>query len=210
MENSSANPALVWGTMAACLTSVLFYFVQDYKDGRIIWFNAKGWFNRVKRGTNKCCNGSVSESNEEEEVHAQVLLPYDDALCSFIIGMEKVFGCLVVLVLAWSSGAIMKAVGLNRLFGAIVTNPNFDFTILPTLSFVISVLIAFSTGTSFGTMSIMFPLIMVPSYEASNGDPVIFYSVAAGILAGSVAGDHASPISDTTGEHHFHSCIIVL
>ena len=39
---------------------------------------------------------------------------------------------------------------------------------------------------------------LVPSYKASNGDPVIFYGVAAGILAGAVAGDHASPISDTT------------
>ncbi len=47
-------------------------------------------------------------------------------------------------------------------------------------------------------MTIMFPLVLVPSYEASNGDPVIFYGVTAGILAGAVAGDHASPISDTT------------
>jgi len=38
----------------------------------------------------------------------------------------------------------------------------------------------------------------VPSYNASNGDPVIFYGVTAGILAGAVAGDHSSPISDTT------------
>lgn len=47
-------------------------------------------------------------------------------------------------------------------------------------------------------MTIMFPLVLVPSYNASNGDPVIFYGVTAGILAGAVAGDHASPISDTT------------
>ena len=39
---------------------------------------------------------------------------------------------------------------------------------------------------------------LVPSYNASGGDPVIFYGVTAGILAGAVAGDHASPISDTT------------
>lgn len=162
-----------------------------------IFFNAKGWFNRVKRGAARHFISTNTNENDDE-VHARVLLSYDEALCSYIIGMEKVFGCLVVLVLAWSSGAIMQAVGLNRLFGAIVTSDNFDYTILPTLSFVISVLIAFATGTSFGTMSIMFPLIMVPSYEASSGDPVIFYSVAAGILAGAVAGDHASPISDTT------------
>lgn len=54
------------------------------------------------------------------------------------------------------------------------------------------------TGTSWGTMSILFPLILVPTYVASNGDPLIFYSTVAGVLSGSVAGDHMSPISDTT------------
>jgi Na+/H+ antiporter NhaC len=45
----------------------------------------------------------------------------------------------------------MQAVGLNRLFGAIITNPALNYTSLPTLSFVISILIAFATGTSWGT-----------------------------------------------------------
>jgi len=49
---------------------------------------------------------------------------------------------------------------------------------------------ALATGTSWGTMSILFPLILVPTYEASGGDAIIFYSVTAGVLSGSVAGDH--------------------
>jgi hypothetical protein len=47
-------------------------------------------------------------------------------------------------------------------------------------------------------MSILFPLILLPTYISSNGDPLIFYAVVAGVLSGSVAGDHMSPISDTT------------
>jgi hypothetical protein len=47
-------------------------------------------------------------------------------------------------------------------------------------------------------MSILFPLIMVPTWQASGGDPTIFYATTAGVLSGSVAGDHISPISDTT------------
>jgi len=47
-------------------------------------------------------------------------------------------------------------------------------------------------------MSILFPLLLVPTYEATNGDPLLFYSTVAGVLSGSVAGDHMSPISDTT------------
>jgi Na+/H+ antiporter family len=47
-------------------------------------------------------------------------------------------------------------------------------------------------------MAIIFPLITVPTYEASGGDPLIFYATLAGVLSGAVSGDHASPISDTT------------
>ena len=47
-------------------------------------------------------------------------------------------------------------------------------------------------------MSILFPLILVPTYQSSGGDEVIFYATVAGVLSGSVAGDHMSPISDTT------------
>ena len=116
---------------------------------------------------------------------------------SFIYGMRRVFPALVVLTLAWASGEIMKGVGADRLFARWITG-GLDPRILPTLSFVISVLMALATGTSWGTMSILFPLVLVPTFDASNGDAGIFYAVVAGILSGSVAGDHASPISDTS------------
>jgi len=205
MENSNSYQALLWGTMAAALTTVAFYFIQDKKSGKIIFFNVKGYVNKMRRFfarySAKCGNGEQFEDlasiNGEEEAHAQVLLSYREAMSSFIMGMEKVFGALVCLVLAWATGEIMQAVGLNRLFGEIITN-SLDYRVLPTLSFVISVMIAFATGTSWGTMTIMFPLVLVPSYQASGGNATIFYGVAAGVLAGAVAGDHASPISDTT------------
>jgi Na+/H+ antiporter NhaC len=198
MENSNSYQALLWGTMAAALTSVAFYFLQDYQDGRILWFNVKGWFSRTKKAVSGCCRKQDENEQENKEEEAKILMDYEEAMSSFILGMEKIFGALVVLTLAWASGAIMQAVGLNRLFGAIITNPALNYTSLPTLSFVISILIAFATGTSWGTMTIMFPLIVAPSYTASGGDPNIVYGVIAGILAGAVAGDHASPISDTT------------
>ena len=47
-------------------------------------------------------------------------------------------------------------------------------------------------------MAILFPLVLVPTYQSAEGDEQIFYAVVAGILSGSVAGDHMSPISDTT------------
>ena len=190
MENSNSYQALLWGTMAAALTAFAFYIIQDKKEGRIIFFNVKGYINRLKRAVNK----TAAVDGEE---HATILMGYKEAMAAFLIGMEKIFSALVILTLAWATGAIMQAVGLNRFFGEILTT-NVDPTMLPTLTFVISIFIAFATGTSWGTMSILFPLVLGPSYQASGGDPVIFYGVVAGILAGAVAGDHASPISDTT------------
>lgn len=206
IELSNAYQALLWGTMAAALTGLLFYFIQDKKDGRIIFCNVRGYINKfhrfIGRHRGSCRRGHdeemVASDEDEEEDHARVLMDYREAMSSFLIGMEKIFGALVVLTLAWATGAIMEAVGLNRFFGEILTNPALDFRMLPTLTFIISILIAFATGTSWGTMTIMFPLVLVPSYNASGGDPSIFYGVVAAILAGAVAGDHASPISDTT------------
>lgn len=206
IELSNAYQALLWGTMAAALTGLAFYFIQDKKDGRIIFCNVKGYINKMKRFRARhqgiCRRGQEEEvasaDVEDEGEHAVVLMGYREAMAAFLIGMEKIFGALVALTLAWATGEIMQAVGLDRFFGEILTNPNLDYRMLPTLTFIISILIAFSTGTSWGTMTIMFPLVLVPSYTASSGDPIIFYGVTAGILAGAVAGDHASPISDTT------------
>lgn len=194
MSLADAYTALLWGTMAGALTACLFYFIQDHKDGKIIWFNFNGYKNKIQRFIAR--KKGIAE--EDGEVHARVLLNVSDAMTSFIVGMEKIFGALVVLILAWATGSIMVSVGLNRFFGHLITNDALDYRLLPTLTFVISIMIAFATGSSWGTMTIMFPLVVVPAYEASNGDPETFYGVIAGILAGAVAGDHASPISDTT------------
>ncbi len=92
----------------------------------------------------------------------------------------------------------MTTIGTDRLFSAAITGGGIPFQALPVLTFVISFLIALSTGTSWGTMAIVFPLILVPTYEAAGGKPHIFYATISAVLGGAIAGDHSSPISDTT------------
>ncbi len=107
--------------MAAALTGLAFYFIQDKKDGRIIFFNVKGYVNKMKRFINRHRRGGrialLGEADEEEdtEEHAKILMNYKTAMSSFLIGMEKIFGACVVLTLAWATGAIMQAVGLSEL-----------------------------------------------------------------------------------------------
>jgi hypothetical protein len=100
--------------MAAILTSVGFFFIQDKKDGRIIWFNLKGYKNKVQR-----LIYSRGTTSDEEAVHAKVLIDAREAMASFLIGMEKIFGVLIILTLAWATGAIMNAVGLSELLRSV-------------------------------------------------------------------------------------------
>lgn len=76
---------------------------------------------------------------------------------------------------------------------------------LPTTAFILASVVAFSTGTSFGTMGILLPMIvpLAAAVLAAEGgicqpsDPIFLCSIG-GILAGAIFGDHCSPISDTT------------
>jgi Na+/H+ antiporter NhaC len=77
--------------------------------------------------------------------------------------------------------------------------------VVPTLVFILAAGTAFATGSSWGAMGILFPLIipltwavMVASGQSGPEDMHLLYSSIASVLAGSVWGDHCSPISDTT------------
>ncbi len=81
-----------------------------------------------------------------------------------------------------------------------------NFTkLLPSLVFILSSLVAFATGTSWGTMGIVMPLVIPLAYaqlaaggdSVSASDPIMLCSIG-GVLAGAIFGDHCSPISDTT------------
>jgi Na+/H+ antiporter NhaC len=76
--------------------------------------------------------------------------------------------------------------------------------LLPTIVFVTSGFVAFSTGTSFGTMGILLPIVVPLAHGTLGGeaaafesDPLMLASVGS-VLAGAIFGDHCSPISDTT------------
>ena len=92
----------------------------------------------------------------------------------------------------------MTTIGVDRLFSSWITGGGIPYQILPMLAFLIAIFVGIATGTSWGTMAILFPLLLVPTYEASGGEPEIFYATVSAILGGAVAGDHISPISDTT------------
>ena len=92
--------------MAAALTGLGFYWLQDKKEGRIIFFNVKGYINKMRRfkdrhrGACRRCRRRGGEEEEEvalneeedEEEHARLLMDYREAMSSFLIG-EYGFYC---------------------------------------------------------------------------------------------------------------------
>jgi len=103
---------------------------------------------------------------------------------------------VVVLCLAWATGDMMEDSGANRFFRDAIES-NLTASSLPTITFIMSSLMALATGTSWGTMEIVFPIVVVPAWNLS-GSPDLVIAVIAAVLSGAVAGDHVSFISDTT------------
>lgn len=92
---------------------------------------------------------------------------------------------------------------LSQLF--LSFNTNAEVWYFPTLIFLLASVIAFATGTSWGTMALLMPLVIPTVYKiltinqtvVFSENPIILASVGS-VLAGAIFGDHCSPISDTT------------
>ncbi len=112
-------------------------------------------------------------------------------------GMHPVFEALVVLYLAWMLTAAIDDTGA-KFWLADLLGPIIPAWSLPTAVFVLAAGTAFATGTSFGTMGILIPLVVPLALTMGAGAPHILLGSTAAVLAGACLGDHASPISDTT------------
>lgn len=142
---------------------------------------------------------------------ARRLLGLLEAADAFRDGMKSMVSALIILAMAWTIGTIIKAspdeggLGLGKWLSLLVVNGHFPLAAIPAVVFVLSALISFATGTSWGTFGIMIPLVMpiVTALAEAKGlssaslTNAAMMSVAA-VVGGAVFGDHASPISDTT------------
>lgn len=127
------------------------------------------------------------------------LLNLRDTVNAWLSGVKSMTLAVLVLTLAWSlSGLCMDLHTAEYLINHLGTHVN--SIILPIGTFFLAALISFSTGTSWGTMSILVPLIVPLALQVSGNDvnASIFLGSFAAILSGATFGDHCSPISDTT------------
>jgi len=108
-------------------------------------------------------------------------------------GMGEMIPVTIILVLALLIGSVIKDLGTAAYLAKNIGG-NIPIELLPFLIFVISAVTAFSTGTSWGTFSIMMPIALA---LAGSMDLYIPLTIAA-VISGGIFGDHSSPISDTT------------
>lgn len=115
-------------------------------------------------------------------------------LSTFTSGMESMLGGAMVLVLAWSIGAIVGRLETGAFLATLVEG-NVPMWIIPTILFVLGCIMSFATGTSWGTFAIMIPI--AATIVGSTNPEWILPTIGA-VMAGAVFGDHCSPISDST------------
>jgi Na+/H+ antiporter NhaC len=124
-------------------------------------------------------------------------LSFGKSVEAWLSGMRSMLFAVVILVLAWALGGVCKDLDTAAfLIGAVGDwlSPVF----IPATVFTMSALVSFATGTSWGTMAILFPLVVPLAHQLAPGNETILLGTVSSILAGSVWGDHCSPISDTT------------
>ena len=136
---------------------------------------------------------------------AQRILTLRDSIENLISGFKSMFNAVLILILAWSLALLTQHMHTADFITSGLKAFEVSPYMMPALTFIFSAIIAFSTGSSWGTMAIIYPLIIPAVWALSlhNALPAdaamsLLYNVVAAVLAGSVLGDHCSPISDTT------------
>ena len=120
-------------------------------------------------------------------------------------GFKLMFNAVLILTMAWSIALVTKDMHTAEFVSQLLLQWSLLPFIVPALTFLLAALIGFSTGTSWGTMAILYPLILPASWFLCQNQRLsvevtmpLFYNVVASVMAGAVMGDHCSPISDTT------------
>ena len=134
----------------------------------------------------------------------QKILSAHETVDAWYGGARATLFGMIVLILAWSMSAVTSDLNAKGYLISILGD-SLPVALVPAVVFVLAAITAFSTGTSWGTMGILLPLVlpltwavMTVSGVADASGMHIMYSAIACVLAGAVWGDHCSPISDTT------------
>lgn len=122
------------------------------------------------------------------------LIKSEDYPRAIWLGCQSMFGAITILLAAWLISTVVSNMETGKFLSTLVAG-NIPAAFLPAILFVLASVMAFATGTSWGTFGIMLP---IAAAMAMNVEPGLIIPAMSAVMAGAVCGDHCSPISDTT------------
>ena len=125
-------------------------------------------------------------------------IPLAEIMRTAMSGIKGIMPAIIILALAYSLNDLSKSLNTAQY---IISSTKSWLTpgLLPMLTFLITGIVAFSTGTSWGTYAIMIPIAMPLAFNFSGNEiGSIIYATVAAVAGGGVFGDHCSPLSDTS------------
>lgn len=126
---------------------------------------------------------------------ARRVVTFEQATDSFVAGFRAMVPALLILTFALTLKLSTSALGADVFVAGLMEGAASGlFKMLPAIIFLVALGLAFATGTSWGTFGILIPIVL-PIFA---NDPTLLTIGISAVLAGAVAGDHVSPISDTT------------
>lgn len=122
-------------------------------------------------------------------------MSFNDLTNCIPAGFKAMVPAIIILTFAWSLKAMTESLGAKEYVADIVNGMSGSLmSLLPAIIFVIAALLAFATGTSWGTFGILIPIVV----STFTDSPTMMIISISACMAGAVCGDHCSPISDTT------------
>jgi Na+/H+ antiporter NhaC len=135
---------------------------------------------------------------------SQRIMKLEETIETTVKGFKTMLPALLILILAWGLAKTTEELGTAEFLTSSLGNSISPYT-LPVIIFIISAIISFSTGSSWSTMAILYPIAIPMTWEICNANGLsqeatwaLMYNNIAIVLSASVLGDHCSPISDTT------------
>lgn len=114
---------------------------------------------------------------------------------ALLTGISSMLPAIFILIFAWSLSFLIESIGTGQYLANLVAENNIPVGVIPVLLFVLTAIMAFATGSSWGSFGILLP---IGASIIMAIEPELLLPVLSAVLAGAVFGDHCSPISDTT------------
>jgi len=116
---------------------------------------------------------------------------------AWMTGVKDVLEPIIVLLLAWALGDVISDLQTANFLVHLISG-KFPVSLFPFLVTLLSFTVSFATGTTFGSMGILFPLVVPLSYELGHHDEQQLLIASSAVFGGVIFGNHCSPLADNT------------